>query len=125
MRALTILFVEDDESVRMSTAELLAEFGHTILQAATGADALHLLDTPNIDILMTDINLPDMLGGELATRVRLRRPDLPILFATGRGSMPTATNGAKIEGAMLLRKPFNFGALNDALRTLVDHPASG
>ena len=116
-KALTILFVEDDELVRLSMAELMTELGHTVLQAASGADAMRLLAAADIDILMTDDNLPDMRGGDVAATAREKSPDLPVIFATGSSAMPTASNGAKIGNATLLRKPFNLKALNDALQS--------
>ncbi len=115
-KALTILFVEDDELVRLSMSELMAELGHTILQAANGTDALRLLDAAEVDILMTDDNLPDMRGGDVAAQARARKPDLPVIFSTGSASVPAASNGARIDGALLLRKPFTLKVLSDALQ---------
>ena len=65
-RALRILFVEDDELVRMASAELLAALGYTVIPAADGAGAVRLLEAGGIDILMCDDNLPDMRGGDVA-----------------------------------------------------------
>jgi len=115
-RVLTILFVEDDELVRLSMSELMSELGHTVLQAANGAEAMRLLAAAGIDILMTDDNLPDMRGGDIAAAAREKLPELPVIFATGSAAMPVASDGARIDNATLLRKPFNLKALNDALQ---------
>ncbi len=114
---LTILFVEDDDLVRLSTSELLTELGHTVMQAGSGAEALRLLDAANIDVLMTDVNLPDMRGGDIAAQAREQMPAATVIFATGNDAIPTTSNGTKIDDAILLRKPFTVSALNDALRT--------
>ena len=114
---LTILFVEDDDLVRLSTSELLTELGHTVMQAGSGAEALRLLDAANIDVLMTDVNLPDMRGSDIAAQAREQIPSATIIFATGSDAIPTTSSGAKISDAILLRKPFTVNALNDALRT--------
>jgi CheY-like chemotaxis protein len=114
-RRVRILFVEDDELVRTASADMLREIGYTVLQASDGASALRLLDAGEIDVLMCDDNLPDMRGADVAQKVRERFPKLPVIFATGASHMPVASNGATIDGATLLRKPFNLVALNDAL----------
>jgi CheY-like chemotaxis protein len=103
--------------VRLSTSELLTELGHTVMQAGSGAEALRLLDAANIDVLMTDVNLPDMRGSDIAAQAREQIPSATVIFATGSDAIPTTSSGAKISDAILLRKPFTVNALNDALRT--------
>lgn len=101
--ALTILLVEDDFLIRSNTAEMLLELGHEVIEASNGHEALAELAVAEIDLLLTDIGLPDISGGELVERAIAMKPDLAIVFATGENHKP---DGAPPQ-AGLLRKPYN------------------
>ena len=98
-----VLLVEDDFLIRMSTADMLADLGHQVEEAANAEEALTLLETGSFDILMTDYGLPGISGGEFARKARSLAPEIGVVFATGRDRIPD--DGA-VEGAMLLKKPF-------------------
>lgn len=111
----TILLVEDDDVVRMLTVEVLEELGYRILEAENGPDALTFINSEQpIDLLMTDIGLPGMTGQQLMAAAHERRPDLPVLFASGYAAQDysTGTTTAKIA---TITKPFSL----DLLRTTV------
>ena len=82
--ASTILVVEDDAIVRMLIVDVLEELEFKVLEAADAEEALKMVkDTGQIiDLMMTDVGLPDMDGKQLATEVRELRATLPILFAS-------------------------------------------
>ncbi|RRS04708.1 response regulator [Aquabacterium soli] len=80
---LRVLLVEDDELIRFTSEEMLTYLGYVVHVAADGEQALGLLATTEIDVLVTDVNLPGMSGRELAALVRSRQPGLPVLFASG------------------------------------------
>ncbi len=101
--ALKILLVEDDFLIRSNTAEILMEFGHEVIEAASGQEALQELASADIDLLLTDIGLPDIGGGELVQRAIAMKPELAVVFATGENHKP---EGAP-QQAGLLRKPYN------------------
>ncbi|TNM66428.1 hybrid sensor histidine kinase/response regulator [Aliirhizobium smilacinae] len=101
--ALKILLVEDDFLIRSNTAEILMEFGHEVIEASNGQEALAELAGTEIDLLLTDIGLPDISGGELVQRAIAMKPGLAVVFATGENHKP---EGAPLE-AGLLRKPYN------------------
>lgn len=85
----TLLFVEDDYLISVSTAALLEDLGYTVIRAASGPEALKVLrDGQSIDLLITDYAMPGMSGLQLAEQTRLLRPDLPILLATGYADVP-------------------------------------
>jgi signal transduction histidine kinase/DNA-binding response OmpR family regulator len=111
----TLLLVEDDELVRIATSELLAELGHTVLDAATGAEALHIIAETTPDILITDLGLPDMDGAALAAEARRRVPGLRVVFATGRNTAPELAGEEGTGASVLLRKPYNSQTLEAAL----------
>lgn len=85
----TILLVDDDALIAMSTADMLTDLGHTVIEANSGAQALDVLrDGQAVDLLMTDYAMPGMTGLELARAAREVRPGLLMLLATGYGDLP-------------------------------------
>ncbi|WP_411835474.1 PAS domain S-box protein [Pseudomonas chlororaphis subsp. aurantiaca] len=81
---LCVLVVDDDSLVLTSTTLLLEDLGHQVLCAMSGAQALQrFAEYPAIDLMITDLAMPVMDGGQLASAVRLLRPDLPIILASG------------------------------------------
>ena len=79
-----ILAVDDDALVLLNTAAMLEDLGHTVLEAASGKDALEILRRePRIDLVITDQAMPHMTGSDLAAAIRAEKPDLPIILATG------------------------------------------
>ncbi len=109
------LLVDDEELVRMSTADMLAELGFAIIEAASAEEALRMLDNGTaVDIVVTDHLMPGMTGTDLARHVQLARPQLPILLVSGY---------AELEGidAKLprLTKPFRKDELAATLTSLL------
>jgi CheY-like chemotaxis protein len=94
--------------------DVLAELGHAGVEAANGREALQKLD-PSLDLLLTDIGLPDMNGADLATQCLKRQPLLGVIFATGYNRVPDLA-GTGIPGT-LLGKPFVLGDLKRAIET--------
>lgn len=112
--ARTILMVEDDARVRKSTAAALEELGHTVFACGSGREALQVLaEQPAIDLLLTDVVMPEMTGPELAEAVVARRPDLPVIFVTGYAR--DAIDGERFADHAILRKPFTVNALAQAV----------
>lgn len=112
-RALSILLVDDEELVRLGTAEMLREMGHQVTQAAGGGEALaRLAEGLEVDAIVTDYMMPRMDGAEFAARVRARYPDLPVLVVTGYA-------GGDLDiGIPQLAKPFRQADLAAALGRL-------
>ncbi|MGN6315234.1 PAS domain S-box protein [Trinickia sp.] len=122
----TILVVEDDESVRASTSEMLRELGYRVVVAADGASALRLVgERPDIRLLFTDVGLPGgMNGRQLADAARATRPELPVLFTTGYARNAIVHHGRLDPGIHLLSKPFTYAELANKLsQMLTDGPA--
>jgi PAS domain S-box-containing protein len=107
---LRIVLVEDEDEIRDSTATLLRHLGHTVLEAADAEQALGLIDA-STHVLVTDVQLPGMSGDLLATQARTLAPGIRIVFATGKGEVDNWPD------AVVLRKPYNFVALVEALAT--------
>ena len=118
-RALRILIVEDDPRVARATSGALEELGHRAVNAASGGEALALLEGPaaDVDLVVTDVMMPEMTGAELAAAIRRRGLAVPILFVTGYvGEAGEAEDFAEGD---LLRKPFTVAALAEAVENSV------
>jgi DNA-binding NtrC family response regulator len=114
--------VEDDDGVREFAQEVLSRAGYRVQAARNGIDALEQTRANDlaIDVLVTDVVMPEMGGRELAQHLRRRRPDLPILYITGY------TDDARMLGelysteARLLEKPFTASALEMAVEEVAE-----
>jgi CheY-like chemotaxis protein len=118
-RAETVLVVEDEPNVRIMSVEALRELGYDVVQADGPHEALRLLEVqPAIDLIFTDIVMPDMDGRELADAARAMRPGIKVVYTTGyaRGS---ATADGLPESAYL-PKPFTLAALATKVRDALD-----
>jgi CheY-like chemotaxis protein len=117
----TVLIVDDEPSVRMLIAEVLAELGYTAIEAAEGSSALRVLQSDTrIDLLVTDVGLPGgMNGRQLADFGRVARPKLKILFITGYAEK-TVVAGDRLEAGMgVLTKPFAMEGLAARIKELI------
>jgi CheY-like chemotaxis protein len=86
MAAISVLLVEDEALISLMVSEALSESGFDVHEVGTADEALRYIgDGGAVDVLFTDINLPgSMSGAELAQRVRALRPELPVVYASGR-----------------------------------------
>ncbi|MBC7954290.1 MAG: response regulator [Cytophagales bacterium] len=117
---LAVLLVEDDELVRHSTTEMLLALGHTVTQASNAEQAMALLAQAEVDVLVTDIGLPDVSGEVFAAEARLLQPTLRIVFATGNEHIHAGGD----DGPVLLRKPYDAVAIAAALNAAVPESRS-
>jgi GAF domain-containing protein/CheY-like chemotaxis protein/anti-sigma regulatory factor (Ser/Thr protein kinase) len=106
-----ILVIDDEPEVRRAMSELLAEDGHQVIEATGGRDALARLDAGLVvDLVLTDLGMPDMTGREVARAIKARRPALPIGLVTGWGE--NALDAREEPGiAFVLPKPVTQTAL--------------
>jgi signal transduction histidine kinase/ActR/RegA family two-component response regulator len=109
----TILLVEDDEPVRRVTADALVEAGYDVLVADSGERALEICaeNGDGIQLLVTDVVMSGIGGGEVAARLRDRVPHLEVLFISGYSEDAVARQGFADEGAHFLPKPFTVDGL--------------
>lgn len=110
-----ILFVEDDDEQLATTPRTLEQLGYTVFSAATGNEALHVLEQrPDIDLVLTDYDMPGLTGIDLARRIGLTRPGLPVILVSGR-SYVLEMGDAADNIHLILPKPFNKSDLSAAI----------
>jgi CheY-like chemotaxis protein len=117
----TIMAVDDDFLVLMNTQAMLEDMGHRVIPAHNGEEALRILDQAgDVDLVITDQAMPRMTGLQLAEAIQVRRPNLPIILATGYAELPTDHPNI----AFKLDKPYFQAqlekAVHEALRSRED-----
>lgn len=123
----TILLVDDEPQVVTLVREMLLREGYTVLGATDGEEALQIAGNKDarIDMLLTDIVMPQLNGRELADRLKSMRPGLKVLYMSG--FMKEAIlkyYGISITGIPFLQKPFTREMLARKVREVLDTPAS-
>jgi CheY-like chemotaxis protein len=119
----TVLLVEDEESVRTLARRALEELGYTVIVASDGVEAAALAERQSrpIDLLVTDVVMPQMGGPQLADRLRLAQPNLNVLFVSG--FMGNAAADLTARGTSVLTKPFTREQLGRAVRRVIEGTA--
>jgi CheY-like chemotaxis protein/two-component sensor histidine kinase len=114
----TILLVEDEDHVRTVASRILRRNGYTVIEARTGPEALRLWrEHPGeIDLVVTDMVMPDMGGRALSDHVRSERPDTPIVFMSGYTEDGAFQRGVLESGESYLEKPFGEEGLTRIVR---------
>ena len=118
----TLLLAEDEEAVRQSAREFLALQGYIVLEAANGAEALALAkayDGP-IDLMITDVVMPQMGGAKLAADLASDRPDMKVLFVSGYAEATFQRHGEIDVTTRFLQKPFSLKAMARKIREVLD-----
>jgi two-component system cell cycle sensor histidine kinase/response regulator CckA len=116
----TVLLVDDQAAVRDLVARQLQAGGYRVIPAASGRDALAILTqhAATIDLLLTDIMMPGMIGPQLVAVVQLRWPAVRALYLSG-GAEDWAVELMRDTGAECLKKPFTEGELRTALAAVL------
>ncbi|MCW4461829.1 CHASE3 domain-containing protein [Sphingomonas sp. BT-65] len=116
-----VLVVEDEENVRHMSVDALRELGYVVVQASDANQALTVLEIqPRIDLLFTDIVMPDMNGRILSDLARGKRPDLKVLYTTGYTRNAIVHNGMLDHDVAFLAKPFTLQQLALKVREVLD-----
>jgi two-component system cell cycle sensor histidine kinase/response regulator CckA len=117
----TILVVEDEQAVRDLTVRILRQLGYTILTASSGAEALEISQAHNghIDLLLTDVVMPNMSGRQLADLLLMSRPKTKVLFLSGYTENTVVHHGVLDAGVDFLPKPFSRENLSGKLREVL------
>jgi len=121
-----VLLVEDDDSLRALTAELLRGVGYTVLEATDGNAAIEIAEQHrnSIDLVLTDVIMPGLSGGDLIVHLRRLQPRLPVLFMSGYASDLISHAGVPEPDRSVLHKPFTRRSLLTKVRSVLDEAAT-
>jgi two-component system cell cycle sensor histidine kinase/response regulator CckA len=119
----TILLVEDEPTLRKLTKLVLQDLGYTILEAANGSEALDIAKQRNfndVDLVFTDVVMPQMGGKELADHIHAMRPEAKVLFTSGYTEDAIVHHGVLNNDVAFLHKPYTPNVLARKLREVLD-----
>ena len=128
----TILVCEDDTNNRRGFCEMLTLLGYRVLQAATGKKAIEIFKTQNrpVDLLISDVDLPDVSGTDVALALSESSPRMPILFVSGNPiaiwSRRDLCNFKRLPSALVdfIEKPFRLLTLQNKISDLLNHASA-
>lgn len=111
-----ILIVDDERSIRNSLAELLEMEGHTVEKAENGTAALVALEGGELELVISDIKMPEMDGVELLEAISEKYPDLPVVMISGHGTIETAVSCLRKGAADFIEKPIDMNRVLASVR---------
>ncbi len=122
-RGETVLLVEDEPAIRKMAQSMLRRLGYTVLTAETPSDAVITAkeNSRNIDLLLSDVVMPEMNGRELSNKIRAICPKAKLLFMSGYTANVIANHGIVEEGTNFIQKPFSKKDLGEKIRFVLDN----
>jgi CheY-like chemotaxis protein len=118
----TVLIVDDDPDMTETCARILRSNGHECLTAAGGREALDLLRSRRLDLILADLRMPEMDGLTLLAHARRLAPQVPVVIITAYGSQETARRAREAGAAAYLAKPFGIGELQEVVARALPGP---
>ncbi len=116
----TILVVDDDAFFRVLCSDILTAGGYSVKTASTGADAIRLVDSEPVDIVITDLVMPDLSGLEVLQRTKQHNTLIDVIVITGHGSIETAIEALKSGAFDYIRKPLNEDELLHTVNSCIE-----
>lgn len=113
---LHVLLVEDDALIRMAAVDMIEELGHRVVDVGSAEQALEVLQTEPIDVLMTDLGLPGISGTSLVSQVQARWPSIQIVIASGFAEPDREDRAGIGQDVVWISKPYHSGSIERALR---------
>jgi len=124
----TVLLVEDEPSLLKLASLILQELGYTVLEASNGREALRIAKERNgqgVDLVLTDVVMPQMGGKELADQIHAAHPEIKVLFSSGYTVNTIVHHGVLDDGVAFLNKPYTRDVLARKVREVLDRPKPG
>ena len=119
----TVLLIDDDDSLRRVVEYNLREEGYDVVTAAAGAEGLQLFQSRAIDLVLTDVRMPEMDGVDVLARLKAIQSDLPVVMLTAHGTITSAVEAMKLGAFDYLTKPFERERLMAVVRKALDMAA--
>ena len=120
LKNLNILYIEDEKNIRLNIKKTLELFCENVLDAENILNAKEILTTSRIDIIISDINLPDMSGIDFVKEIRISDKTIPIILLSAYTDKEFLLEATKLKLVDYLTKPINFKDLNNALQKCVE-----
>jgi CheY-like chemotaxis protein len=117
--SLSVLVVDDEEVVRETLAEMLADLDHKVVTAESGRAAVEKISIDDFDIVFTDLAMPEMDGWETAREIHKHKPELPVVLVTGYGATAQPPSGEVDLVAGIIGKPFDFEQVTGTIARVV------
>ena len=116
------MLVEDEDAVRNVISLYLKKIGYTVYEAATPGTALELVKDHSIliDLVLTDIVMPEMNGTDMMKKIRTIRPDIKCIFASGYSTDHISLGEVGIYDRNFIQKPYDFGKLSRHLKRVIN-----
>ena len=116
-----VLVVEDEPLIRFLMVDTLQDAGFDVLEAPSGVEACRLIDNPDqVDLVVTDLNMPEADGIAVARKARARAPDVPVLFVSARSDLLKSLSAPR--PYRYLAKPFSMAQFSAAVDELLGPP---
>ena len=117
-KTVTILIIDDEDMLRLPIASMLRRKGHSVLETRDGATGVDMFraQAPDIDIVLLDLTLPGMSGGEILAHLRKIRPNIKVVLSTAYGRDRAFKDVTDTESVYYLRKPYKIDDLTALLR---------
>jgi putative two-component system response regulator len=120
-----LLVIDDEAVVRQLMIEILARAGYDPIGAGSADEALRLIETPDLGLVLSDIVMPGLSGFQLLDEVRVRRPSLPVLLITGSGTEDNLHEALAHGASGLITKPFSHAELRDTVTDVLERSRRG
>ena len=120
LKNLNILYIEDEKNIRLNIKKTLELFCENVFDAENILNAKEILTKQRIDIIISDINLPDMSGIDFVKEIRIRDKTIPIILLSAYTEKEFLLEATKLKLVDYLTKPINFKDLNNALQKCVE-----
>ena len=118
--AASILVIDDDRDMRRVLRDFLVRSGYGVIEAATGDEAIRLIESAPIDVVILDKEMPGMNGFEVLALLRRRRPQTPVIFITAFGGPEVAEESRRRGAWRYVEKPFRVTEVVEAVQAVLD-----
>lgn len=115
LKSLNILYIEDEENIRKNVTKTLKLLVNNVFELSNSLDALKVFNKEHIDIILSDISMPNLNGIEFVKRIRKKNKNIPIILLTAHTDTPFLLEATKLKLIDYLIKPLNFNQLKEAL----------
>jgi DNA-binding NtrC family response regulator len=116
----SILVIDDDRDMRRLLRDFLIRGGYGVIEAATGDEAIRLIESAPIDVVILDKEMPGMNGFDVLAYLRRRRPETPVIFITAFGGPEVAEESRRRGARRYVEKPFRVTEVVETVQAVLD-----